>query len=90
MLTDFGFTQVDPGMKQIIQKVTAHLADGMYATRQTLPQKNAGSLVPDPTADEWHALPCDTLLITYALLQMGINDERIQMSGITRFIWRKF
>ncbi len=88
MLVDFGLDRNDSGINTLIANATSHLVDEMYATRQTLPKPGLGLIMPDVNANEWHALPCDTPLITYALLKMGIKDS--QMNRVINLISNKW
>ena len=49
-------------------------------TEPEAPAEPQASDQPEPDADEWHALPCDSPIIIYALLLMGIDDEKIKKS----------
>ena len=70
VLSDFGLTANDDGIIEIIRKVCGHTENGLFSIRQELPQKGKGHQKPNPEADEWHALACDSPLITYTLLCM--------------------
>lgn len=83
MLADFGLHASDPGMENIIQKATAHVVDGMFGVRGVIPErpKKGEKPVPhDPTADVWHASPCNTPIITYALLKLGYQGDDVNQS----------
>jgi hypothetical protein len=80
MLADFGLNKEDPGMRDLVDMVTARRVEGMYASRQTLPEKGIRLIIPNQKANEWHAMPCDTPLITYTLLQMGVRDQTINQA----------
>lgn len=75
MLADFGININDPGIEKIINTVISHEESGMYAIRQQLPEKSY--IKADPKADEWHAQPCDSPLITYCLKEMGWEDKKL-------------
>ena len=57
----------DEGIKEIIQKATEHIENDMFAIRQELPEKSKGFAKPNPDLDEWHALPCDSPILTNSL-----------------------
>jgi len=72
MLADFGFTVKDQRILQIVEKAMAHRENDLFAIRQTLPLKDtiAGT-------DEWHALPCDSTILNYTLIKLGLDNELI-------------
>jgi hypothetical protein len=80
MLADFGLTIDDTGIQEIVEIVLKHYNTGRFQIRQTLPQKGDGFAKPDPNDNEWHAQPCDSPLITYALLRLGVTDSKVQAS----------
>lgn len=73
MLADFGLTQSDPGLATIVRKAQAHLCDGMFAVRGGEPVRQKGERysAPDPKTEVWHAAPCNSPMISYALLRVG-------------------
>ena len=77
VLTDFGLTKNDKGIGEIINKANDHVEDGLFTFRQELPQKGKGYQKPNPHADKWHALPCDSPLITYSMLRLGNRSKRV-------------
>lgn len=79
-LVEFGLTVKHPLIKKLVDKVLMKWEDGAIAIRQTLPEKGNGFTKPDPNADEWHAMPCDSPLITSVLLEAGVNDNRLDKS----------
>jgi hypothetical protein len=80
MLAEFGLNINDKGIKEIVTKATQHLEDDLFAVRQVLPEKGKGFSKPDLTVDEWHALPCDSPIITYSLLLLGLNNSVVKKS----------
>jgi hypothetical protein len=80
MLAEFGLEKTEGEIPEIIKTVTSHVDKNSFSIRQTLPQKGEGFSKPDPQADEWHAMPCDSPLITYSLLLLGHKDEQVQKS----------
>jgi len=77
MLAEFGLTVQHPGIRKLAEKAAGHLENGLFAVRQTLPEKGDGFGKADPEAGEWHAMPCDSPLISYALLLTGYQDDRL-------------
>lgn len=67
-------------MRKLMEKAAGCLENGLFAVRQTLPDKGEGFGKADPHAHEWHALPCDSPLISYALLLTGFQDDRLKKS----------
>jgi len=79
-LADFGLTIKDPGIEDIVNKATEHLEDEMFAVRGTLPKqpkKGVKFIKPDPYVDEWHVSPCNSPIITYTLLSLGLNNPQV-------------
>ncbi|HEX2921512.1 MAG TPA: hypothetical protein VHO50_10150 [Bacteroidales bacterium] len=70
LLSDLGFTKEDSRIQPIIEKAIEHNENGLFTIRQTLPVK--GSI---PGTEEWHALPCDSTILTYILLKLGFNND---------------
>ena len=79
-LAELGVTDRVPKMKTLIQKAQNHIRDDCFAIRQTLPEKGEGMSAADPNANQWHALPCDSPLVTYALLLAGVRDDSVKRS----------
>ena len=77
MLTDFGLTINDVGMKEIFGKATAHKINNMFACRGNEPIKPQKEKQ-DPYADEWHISPCNSPIITYSLLCLDSNDSQVK------------
>jgi len=89
MLADFGLTVADEGMYEIAIKAAGHVDDGLFAFKQVLPEKGQGFSKPGPLDDEWHALPCGSPLISYALLASGYKTPAvIQSVDIIKEKWR--
>jgi hypothetical protein len=73
LLAELGVLAADKDLKSITDQVLSHTENGLLAVRQDLPLKdkiNVGE-------GEWHALPCDSPQITYALLLMGMDNPVI-------------
>ena len=81
MLSDFGLTVEDDNIMAIALKVVEHSEDGFLAFRQKLPGKHTGFIKSDPTSDEWHALPCDSPLLTHSLLSIGFKAPEVIRSA---------
>ncbi len=79
-LSDFGLTIDLPELDELTKKVMCHTENGCFAIRQTSPQKGEPMGKHDPRANEWHAMPCDSPLLTYTLYQLGVRHPRIEES----------
>ncbi len=79
-LVEFGIHAHDPLLVPVIDKVFQHFENGNFAIRQTLPKKGKGFGKPDPSADEWHAMPCDSPLITYSLARAGMRHALVSQN----------
>ncbi|MBN1118613.1 MAG: hypothetical protein JXA77_15485 [Bacteroidales bacterium] len=80
MLADFGLKHTDLGLNKTISKATAHIIDGMFAARGTVPErpkKGQKYENPDLSADVWHSSPCNSPLITYVLLALGYQNKQV-------------
>lgn len=77
MLADFGLTIEDLGITDIVHKASEHREDRLFAVKQELPQKGKGFSTPSSDCDEWHALPCDSPLITYVFLTLGYKTPEV-------------
>lgn len=83
VLADFGFKARDQGISAIVAKATKHIDQGMFAVRGALPERTKkGEKFEKPPLDfdEWHASPCNSPLITYSLLSMGVNRANVKLS----------
>ncbi|MEW6093198.1 MAG: hypothetical protein AB1531_04445 [Chloroflexota bacterium] len=83
MLADFGVTAKEEGMREIIAEAVTHRLDKMFAVRGTPPkrlQKGEKYVKPDPYADVWEVSPCNSPIITYALLALGYRNELVMQA----------
>lgn len=77
MLAEFGLTAEDKVIPEIVEQILDHTDNGMFAVRELLPEKG-NTAEPDFDADEWHALPCDSPIITYTLLRLGVRSPIVE------------
>jgi hypothetical protein len=77
MLAEFGLDMQDQEIQNLVKLVMNRREEEMFAARQTLPQKGKGFEKPDPNANEWHAIPCDSPLILYSLMLLGVKSPQI-------------
>ena len=83
MLTDFGFSQKDPGISGIIKKAIEHKENSLFAVRGAPPErakKGEKYQKPDSKADVWHISPCTSPIITYSLLSSGFESPDVKQS----------
>jgi hypothetical protein len=76
-LAEMGVRHDHPKMRKIIDRAVKHKTGDFFAVRQILPVKGEPMGKADPDAREWHAMPCDSPLITYALLLAGEQNHRV-------------
>lgn len=79
MLADFGFTIEDKNINNITTIAKKHKENDLFAMRQELPDKN--KITDNPLISNWHALPCDSPLITYTLLALGDKSDEVLKTG---------
>lgn len=80
MLAEFGLTTGNEAIKQIVDRTMEHREDGLFAIREGLPETAKGFARPDPDDASWHALPCDSPIITYSLLLLGMDNPLVEKS----------
>ncbi|NOQ22563.1 MAG: hypothetical protein GQ565_07940 [Candidatus Aegiribacteria sp.] len=83
MLSDFGLSQKDKQINEIIRKTDTHKINKLFAVRGTPPErpkKGEKFQKPDPFADVWHVSPCNSPMITYSLLALGCNNSSVKNS----------
>jgi hypothetical protein len=81
MLADFGLNYNDLDLKETIEKASQHVIDDMFAVRGQIPErpkKGEKFEKPDLTADVWHVSPCNSPIITYALVALGVKNEQTE------------
>jgi len=80
MLADFGFDITNNDIKQIVTNLKQHNESDLFAIKQALPEKGKFSVKVDDDFDEWHALPCDSTLLSAILLQLGDQSDEVLKS----------
>jgi hypothetical protein len=80
LLTDSGMRKHDLKLSDIIKKAARHKENNLFSVRVFIPEETTGFPKADPHADEWHALHCDSPLVTYILLKLGHNTEAVMRS----------
>jgi len=79
MLADFGFMESDDLIKPIVDLAMNHVDGGTFAIKQALPERGSNVEI-DDNFDEWHALPCDSPLISSTLYRLGNRSEALMKS----------
>ena len=79
MLADFGFDASHGTIKAITQSAMDHVENGHFAIKQALPEKGSRQQI-DDRFDEWHALPCDSPLISTTLYRLGNRSQALMDS----------
>jgi hypothetical protein len=74
MLAEMGLRKEDQGMKEIIQQAKVHREDDFFAMKQSLPSRKGDQ------PEGWHALPCDSPIISYSLLLLGDRSDEVMAS----------
>lgn len=76
MLADFGLDSSNSSIQEIIEKAKHHMDDGLFAIKQALPDKGSSPVL-DESFDEWHALPCDSPVISSTLYRLGDRSKEL-------------
>lgn len=83
MLADLGLKHTDLDLKETVDKTSEHIIEGMFGVRGQTPKrlkKGEKYEKPDLSADVWHISPCNTPVITYSLLDLGVKNELLDKS----------
>ena len=82
-LAEFGLRSTDLSLQETVVKATAHIIDDMFAARGSVPErpkKGERYEKPDLSADVWHCAPCNSPIITIALLDLGVKSDQLSRS----------
>jgi hypothetical protein len=79
MLADFGFNDSNNKIKDITKLAMTHVENNHFAIKQALPQKGSNTKI-DDNFDEWHALPCDSPVISSTLYRLGNRSDPLMKS----------
>jgi hypothetical protein len=82
-LAEFGLKFSDLELQETVDKASEHMIENMFGVRgQTpdRPKKGEKYEKPDLTADVWHISPCNSPLITTALMELGVKNELVEKS----------
>ncbi len=83
MLADFGLIYTDLQLTGTLEKATQHIIDNMFAIRGQTPERpKRGEKFqkPDPTANVWHVAPCNSPVITSALIGLKYSSKQLDMA----------
>lgn len=82
-LADLGLNSEVPEIQRIIKEAESHYIDDFYACRgipPERPKRGEKFIKPDPEANVWHTAPCNSPVITYALLALGYKNSHLTKS----------
>ncbi|MBK8806758.1 MAG: hypothetical protein IPO21_08975 [Bacteroidales bacterium] len=82
-LAEFGLRYTDLELQKTVDKASVHMIENMFGVRGQTPErpkKGEKYEKNDLTADVWHISPCNSPLITTALLELGVKNELVENS----------
>ncbi|MCG8696690.1 MAG: hypothetical protein MI922_01445, partial [Bacteroidales bacterium] len=82
-LAEFGLKYSDLDLQETVKKASEHIIENLFGVRGQTPErpkKGEKYEKPDLAADVWHISPCNSPLITIALLELGVNNELVANS----------
>jgi len=82
-LAEFGLEYTDLEIQETVKEASKHMIDNMFGVRGQTPQrpkKGEKYVKPDLSADAWHISPCNSPVITSALMELGVNNELVNNS----------
>ncbi|MBN1951900.1 MAG: hypothetical protein JW801_11930 [Bacteroidales bacterium] len=82
-LAEFGLRYSDLELKETVDKASEHVINNMFGVRGQIPEKPIKGKKyekPDLTTDVWHISPCNSPLITTALMELGVKNDLINNS----------
>lgn len=79
MLADFGLDETNKKIKEITKLAMEHTENNLFTIKQALPQKGSNPKI-DDNFDEWHALPCDSPVISSTLYRLGNRSKTLMRS----------
>ncbi len=88
ILAHFGLDNKNKDIEEIINLAKKHNENGLFAIKQGLPSKENMNIKIDENFDEWHALPCDSTVISATLYQLGDRSkETLYNIGVLKEKW---
>lgn len=82
VLADFGLKMDDPGISDLVEKITAHTSpQGHLQTLLHVSPHYGGSAEP-----QWSWMLCDLPLVLYALIAFGLNDHPLIQTNINHLL----
>ncbi len=82
-LSGFGLKHTDLGLQETVDKASKHIIENMFGVRGQAPKRpKKGEKFEKPglAAEAWHVSPCNSPVITYALLELGVNNDLVNNS----------
>lgn len=82
-LADFGLKNTDLDLQETVDKASEHVIENMFGVRGQTPErprKGEKYEKTDLEADVWHISPCNSPVITYALMELGVKNELVNNS----------
>jgi len=82
-LAEFGLKHTDLELYKTVDKASEHIIENMFGVRGQTPErpkKGEKYEKPDLEADVWHISPCNSPLITTALIELGVKNELVNNS----------
>jgi len=79
-LAEFGLQHTDLDLAETVAKASEHRIENLFAVRGQTPErpkKGEKYVKPDLSADVWHISPCNSPIITSALLELGVRNEMV-------------
>jgi hypothetical protein len=83
VLAEFGLEHKDLGLQDTVAMASEHMIEDMFGVRGQLPElpkKGEKYEKPDLSADVWHIAPCNTPVITSAMLELGVKNQKVEGS----------
>ena len=79
-LAEFGLKYTDLELQKTVDKASEHMIENLFGVRGQVPErpkKGKKYKKPDLSADVWHISPCNSPMITTALLELGVKNDLI-------------
>lgn len=82
-LAEFGIKHTDLGLEEVVNTASEHIINNMFAVKGRTPekpQKGEKYVKPDLAENVWHISPCNSPIITTALLELGVKNQLVKNS----------
>jgi hypothetical protein len=81
-LADLGLKRTDPGLSEVIDRITGHTSqEGIFQVLVNIPVRFGGS-----GEDEYSWMLCDAPLILYSLIRLGLEDDPIVRGAVSYLV----